>query len=49
MKTRGTYKGSEDAESEDLAELLEEAKLEDSDEVHIIKGTGSRNLDVVAL
>jgi hypothetical protein len=45
----GTKRGLEELESEDLAKLLEEAKLEDSDEVHIIKGTGSRNLDVVAL
>jgi hypothetical protein len=45
----GTYKESEEPESEDLAELAEEAKLKDSDEVQTIKGTGSHNLDVVAL
>jgi hypothetical protein len=44
----GTYKGSEDAESEDLAELLK-VKLEASVKVQINKGTGSCNLDVTAL
>jgi hypothetical protein len=33
MEIGGTYKGSEDAESKDLAELSEEVKLEASDEV----------------
>jgi hypothetical protein len=32
----GTKRGSEVLESEDLAKLLEEAKLEESDEVKII-------------
>ena len=45
----GTKRESEELESEDFIELLDEEKLEDSDEVQNIKGTGSRNLDVVAL
>jgi hypothetical protein len=49
IEIRGTKRGSEEPDSEYLTEILEEAKLEDSDEVQIVKGTGSRNLDVVAL
>ena len=45
----GTKRGLEELELEDLAELLEEVKLEDSDEEEIIKRTGSCNLDVMAL
>jgi hypothetical protein len=49
IETGGTYKGSEDVESEDLAELLEEVKLEALDEVQINKGARGCNLDVMAL
>ena len=45
----GTKRGSKELESEDLVELLGEVKLEDLDEEQIIKGTGSCNLDVMAL
>jgi hypothetical protein len=45
----GTKRRLEDIESEDLVELLEEVKLEDSDEEKIIKGIGSCNLDVMVL
>jgi hypothetical protein len=49
MEIGETYKGSEDAESEDSVELLEEVKLEVSGEVQINKGTGRCILDVMAL
>jgi hypothetical protein len=35
----GTYKGSEDPESEELTEFAEEVELEELDEVRTIKGT----------
>jgi hypothetical protein len=45
----GTKIRSEELESEDLVELLEEVKLEVSDKVQINKGTGRCNLDVMEL
>jgi hypothetical protein len=46
---RGTYKGLEELDSEDLTELVEGAKLEESDEVQTIRGTERCNLEVIAL
>jgi hypothetical protein len=45
----GTKRGSEELESEDLVELLEEVNLDVSDEVQINKGTERCNLDFMAL
>jgi hypothetical protein len=48
-KTGGTKRGSEEFESKDLDELLEELKLEVSDEVQTNKGARGCKLDVTAL
>jgi hypothetical protein len=46
---RRTKRGSEEFESEDLDELLEELKLEASNEVQTNKGASGCKFDVMAL
>jgi hypothetical protein len=48
-ETGGTKRGSEEFESEDLDELLEELKLEVSDEEQINKGARGCKMDVTVL
>ena len=48
-ETGGTKRGLEEFESEDLDELLEEVKLEASDEVQTNKGARGCKLAVMAL
>jgi hypothetical protein len=48
-ETGGTKRGSEEFESRDLDELLEELKLEVSDEEQINKGAGGCKMDVTVL
>jgi hypothetical protein len=48
-ETRGTKRGSEEFESGDLDELLEELKLEVLDEEQINKGARGCKMDVTVL
>jgi hypothetical protein len=48
-ETGGTKRGSEELESEEVEELLEEVKLEALDEVQINKGARVCSLEVIAL